>query len=187
MVSETEVTVRGRIGNHPELQSVTGKKPWLRLRLATNRRMRVADGWVDGPTSWYDVKLWDAFAQNVAQSLRKGDAVLVQGSLFIEEYLNDAGVTLRNPVIHAHALGPDLRQATAQVARVNRSAPASGDEAGAGSRPGADTDRGEGADADGKGARPPRFDPGESSAGPESLTAAAGDRVDVSRMAEVEA
>ncbi|MFV0251828.1 MAG: single-stranded DNA-binding protein [Beutenbergiaceae bacterium] len=117
---DTEVTVRGRIGNSPELQSAPGKKPWLRLRVATNRRLRQGDGWVDGPTSWYDVKVWDDFARNVAESLRKGDAIVVQGSLFIEEYQNESGVTLRTPVIHAQALGPDLRSATARIARVNR-------------------------------------------------------------------
>lgn len=120
MVSETEVTVRGRVGNTPELQSAPGKKEWVRLRVATNRRVRTDQGWADGPTSWYDVKVWDAFARNVAESVRKGDAVLVQGSLYIEEYVNGAGVTLRTPVIHAQAFGPDLRSAVARVTRVNR-------------------------------------------------------------------
>lgn len=120
MVSETEVTVRGRLGFNPELQEAPGKKPWLRLRVATNRRIRNGDEWVDGPTSWYDVKLWDDFARNVALSMRKGDPVIVQGSLQIDEYTNGSGVTLRTPVIHAHALGPDLRYVAAAVMRVNR-------------------------------------------------------------------
>lgn len=120
MVSETEVTVRGRLGHNPELQQTPGKKQWLRLRVATNRRIRSGETWIDGPTSWYDVKIWDDFAQNVAMSLRKGDAVIVQGALQIEEYTNTGGVTLKTPVIHANALGPDLRYLTAHVLRINR-------------------------------------------------------------------
>lgn len=120
MASETEVTVRGRLGANPELQVNEGKKPWLRLRVATNKRVRVTDGWEDGPTSWYDVKIWDDFARNVAESLRKGDAVIVQGELRIEEYTNANGITFRSPVIHAHAIGPDLRATTARLTKVNR-------------------------------------------------------------------
>jgi single-strand DNA-binding protein len=123
MASETEVTVRGRLGANPELQVNEGKKPWLRLRVATNKRVRVAEGWEDGPTSWYDVKIWDDFARNVAESLHKGDAVIVQGELRIEEYTNGNGITFRSPVIHAQAFGPDLRGTTARLTRVNRSEP----------------------------------------------------------------
>lgn len=117
-MSETEITVRGRLGFHPELQVAEGKKPWLRLRVATNRRIRNGDVWTDGPTSWYDVKLWGDFARNVAESVTKGDAVIVQGEFYMDEYQTGSGVTMRTPVIHARAFGPDLRLATARVTRV---------------------------------------------------------------------
>ncbi len=120
MVSETEITVRGRLGANPELQKSSTGNAWLRLRVATNRRVRHGEVWTDGPTSWYDVKLWGDFAQNVAESVHKGDPVIVQGALQIEEYPNSNGVTMRTPVIHANAFGPDLRHLTARLARVNR-------------------------------------------------------------------
>lgn len=120
MASETEITVRGRLGQNPEVQRAVGKKPWLRLRVATNRRIRNGETWVDGPTSWYDVKLWGDFAENVGESLRKGDAIIVQGELYIEEYTGANNVTFRTAVIHAQALGPDLRSVVARPMRVNR-------------------------------------------------------------------
>lgn len=120
MASETEITVRGRLGHNPDLQVSAGKKPFLKLRVATNRRIRNGDVWTDGPTSWYDVKLWGDFAQNVAESVRKGDAVIVQGDLYIEEYTNPAGVTFRSAVINARALGPDLVGVTARLTKVHR-------------------------------------------------------------------
>lgn len=119
-MSETEVTLRGHLGANPDLQKSANGKSWLRLRIATNRRVRTPEGWADGATSWYDVKLWDAFAQNVAESLRKGDRVIVQGPLEIVEYTNEKNVTFRTPVIHARALGPDLYSATARVTKVHR-------------------------------------------------------------------
>lgn len=122
-MSETEVTVRGHLGTNPELQKSSTGKSWLRLRVATNRRIRTSEGWVDGPTSWYDVKLWDAFAQNVAESLRKGDRVIVQGPLEIQEYTNDQGTTFRTAVIHARAMGPDLTGATVRLSKVQRADP----------------------------------------------------------------
>lgn len=119
-MSETEITVRGHIGNQPELVANPGKKAMTRLRVATSKRIRTPQGWSDGPTSWYDVKVWGDFAQNVTESLRKGDAIVVQGELYIEEFTTTSGVTHRTPVIHARALGPDLRGARARVARIAR-------------------------------------------------------------------
>jgi len=119
-MSETEVTVRGRLGHNPELQMSAANKPWLRVRVATNRRIRTPEGWTDGQTSWYEVKLWGDFARNAAESLRKGDAVIVQGPLYIDEYTNEQNVTFRTAVIHANAFGPDLHTAVARVTRVQR-------------------------------------------------------------------
>lgn len=119
-MSETEVTVRGRLGHNPELQMSAANKPWLRARVATNRRIRTPEGWADGQTSWYEVKLWGDFARNAAESLRKGDAVIVQGPLYIDEYTNEQNVTFRTAVIHAKAFGPDLFAAVARVTKVQR-------------------------------------------------------------------
>jgi single-strand DNA-binding protein len=119
-MGETEVTVRGRLGHNPELQMSAANKPWLRVRVATNRRIRTPEGWTDGQTSWYEVKLWGDFARNAAESLRKGDAVIVQGPLYIDEYTNEQNVTFRTAVIHANAFGPDLHSAVARVTKVQR-------------------------------------------------------------------
>ncbi|GAB2619971.1 single-stranded DNA-binding protein [Pseudactinotalea suaedae] len=119
-MGETEVTVRGRLGHNPELQMSAANKPWLRVRVATNRRIRTPEGWTDGQTSWYEVKLWGDFARNAAESLRKGDAVIVQGPLYIDEYTNEQSVTFRTAVIHANAFGPDLHSAVARVTKVQR-------------------------------------------------------------------
>ncbi|WP_156252539.1 single-stranded DNA-binding protein [Pseudactinotalea terrae] len=119
-MSETEVTVRGHLGHNPELQKSAAGKSWLRLRVATNRRLRTAEGWANGPTSWYEVRVFGAFAQNVAESLRKGDRVVVQGPLDIDEYVDDKGLPHRTAIIRANALGPDLSGATARVAKVYR-------------------------------------------------------------------
>jgi single-strand DNA-binding protein len=121
-MSETEVTVRGHLGHNPELQKSAAGKPWLRLRVATNRRIRTAEGWANGPTSWYDVKVFGAFAENVAESLRKGDRVVVQGPLDIEDYVDDKGTPHRAAIIRANAMGPDLSGATARVTKVYRNA-----------------------------------------------------------------
>lgn len=119
-MSETEVTVRGHLGHNPELQKSAAGRAWLRLRVATNRRVRTAEGWANGPTSWYEVRVFGAFAQNVAESLRKGDRVVVKGPLDIDEYVDEKGTPHRAAIIRATALGPDLSGATARVTKVYR-------------------------------------------------------------------
>src|SRR5699024_12162085 len=66
----------------PNLITGAGKQSFLRLNVASTPRIRTREGeWGDGTTQWFAVKLFGAFAEHVAQSVRKGDPVLVRGRL----------------------------------------------------------------------------------------------------------
>lgn len=116
MSNEVTVTIRGNAGEQPELRT-GGLKPFVRLSVATTPRRRQDDGWVDGPTQWYQVKAWGEFAENIAATVRRGDAVIATGPLRIEEYTTEDGVTYKSAVILANAFGMDLRRARAQVTK----------------------------------------------------------------------
>lgn len=118
MVNEIEVTLRGHVGHEPNLLVREGKQPFLRLNVASTPRVRSREGeWGDGTTQWFAVKLFGEFAGHVAQSVRKGDAVLVRGRLEHEEYQTRDGEQRWTAVIVADAFGPDLRTSTAHVSR----------------------------------------------------------------------
>ena len=121
MVNEIEVTLRGHIGHDPNLLTGAGKQSFLRLNVASTPRIRTREGeWADGATQWFAVKLFGTFAEHVAQSVRKGDPVLVRGRLEHEEYQTRDGEDRWTAVIVADAFGPDLRTVTAHVSRATR-------------------------------------------------------------------
>src|SRR5699024_8340840 len=123
----------------PNLITGAGKQSFLRLNVASTPRIRTREGeWGDGATQWFAVKLFGEFAEHVAHSVRKGDAVLVRGRLEHEEYLTRDGEPRWTAVIVADAFGPDLRTSLAHVTRAVRrtsadtgTGPASGEDANA--------------------------------------------------------
>jgi single-strand DNA-binding protein len=111
--------------------------------MASTRRWfdRERGTWVDGRTEWFTVKAWRGAARNVAESLRKGDPVLVHGRLSTDEWSTAEGEPRTSLVLDAIAIGPDLAYGTARYARTVHPSGAVGDEAdGAADGTGADHD-----------------------------------------------
>ncbi len=93
--------------------------PFTTFRMASTRRWfdRERGTWVDGRTEWFTVKAWRGAARNVAESLRKGDPVLVHGRLSTDEWSTADGEPRTSLVLDAIAIGPDLAYGTARYAR----------------------------------------------------------------------
>jgi single-strand DNA-binding protein len=74
------ITVFGNLVSDPETKMAAGHK-LSRLRLATNERIKDAGGdWKDGDTTYIDVACWRRLAEG-AESLKKGERVIVHGKL----------------------------------------------------------------------------------------------------------
>lgn len=116
-MSEISVTIVGNITRNPEMKITRTGKAVAKLRVASTRKRYVEGRWVDGETAFIDVDCWDYLAQNVMNSLRKGDRVLVEGRLRTEEWEEPGGGKRQKLVLGADAIGPDLRWATADVTR----------------------------------------------------------------------
>ena len=61
------------------------------MRIAANHWVRRGEEWVDGEPSFYDITAWDKLAVNPAESMRKGDRILVTGQLHAEAWTNTEG------------------------------------------------------------------------------------------------
>lgn len=92
------------------------------LTVAYNPRTydRDAAAWKDGEPSFYRVTAWRQLAENVAESLRKGDRVVVTGVL-AERHWEADGKKQSAWGVTADAIGPDLAYATASVKKMARS------------------------------------------------------------------
>ncbi len=82
----------GRIGMDPELRDVNGRK-MARFRLATsNVRFNPQENKHETiSTDWHTIILWGDKAERVAQSIKKGDLVLVEGQLRTREWEGQDG------------------------------------------------------------------------------------------------
>ncbi|MGC5168575.1 single-stranded DNA-binding protein [Luteimicrobium sp. DT211] len=124
-MSEVLTTLTGFVGDDPKhFVSATGTS-FTTFRMATTRRFfdRSKAEWVDGQTLWFTVKSWRDLARNVAESLRKGDAVIAAGIVGVDEWESPDGqrTTL---VLEARAVGPDLARGQARFTRtIHRTAP----------------------------------------------------------------
>jgi single-strand DNA-binding protein len=120
---DSYLTLLGRLVADPQQHAVAGGRTVTRFRIVNNRRRRDADGgWVDGDPVFMSVSCWRDLGDNVARSLRKGDAVVVHGRLAYREF--GEGDTRRSyHEIEAVAVGPDLNRYAAELVRPMRTLP----------------------------------------------------------------
>ena len=82
----------GNIGADPEFRTFSNGSGALKFRLATTRRKKDGDSWVD-VTHWHNIVLYNKFAENYADRLRKGDQVFIRGSSETRDYQDKEGRT----------------------------------------------------------------------------------------------
>lgn len=85
----------------------------FRLAIAERRFDNATQRWVDGPTSWVTVVAFRGLAEHAAESLTKGQRIIVEGSLRVSPWERDGKSGLNVEVI-ASDLAPSLMFGTAK-------------------------------------------------------------------------
>lgn len=83
-----KVILFGNLTRDPELRTTPGGQSVATLRLATNRRIKKDEQWVDMP-EYHTVVVWGRPAETSAQYLKKGSQVLVEGRLQTRQWEKD--------------------------------------------------------------------------------------------------
>lgn len=138
MAGETVVTVIGNLTADPELRWTQSGAAVADFTVASTPRTydRNAGEWRDGDTLFMRCSVWRETAENVAESLRKGMRVIVQGRLTQRSYDTPQGERRTVVELQVDEVGPSLRRARAQVTR-NQPQPASAGGFGSGAASGA--------------------------------------------------
>ncbi|MGQ0844341.1 MAG: single-stranded DNA-binding protein [Sporichthyaceae bacterium] len=85
-------------------------KATARMRVAVTDRRRTPTGeWVDGDTSWHTVIAWGKLAEHAAETLTKGQRVIVHGRLAQREWATEDGEKRTAWEITADEIGTSLR------------------------------------------------------------------------------
>ena len=82
----------GNAGRDAELRYTANGRAVAGFSMAVNRRYQVNNEWQE-ETEWFNVSAWGQQAENVAQRIRRGARVFVEGRLSTREFTTQAGVT----------------------------------------------------------------------------------------------
>lgn len=126
MAFDNTVTIVGNVTRDPELRYLTSGTALAQFGVAVNRRYRRADGEQVEETSFFDVVCWRELADNVSESLSKGDRVIVYGRLEQRTWETQEGDKRSKIEIIADEVAPSLRWATARVEKIRRDGPSGG-------------------------------------------------------------
>jgi single-strand DNA-binding protein len=120
------ITFIGNLTDDPDLRFTGGGAAVATLRVASNRRFTDRSGQQQEETTYLNVNCWRDLAENAAESLKKGDRVVVIGRVRVRSYDNQQGQTVWVTEIEADEIAPSLRWARAQVTRTSGSSGGSG-------------------------------------------------------------
>jgi single-strand DNA-binding protein len=116
MAAGNSVTVIGNITRDPELRATASGAAVVGFGLAYSRRYQKDNEWQE-ETSFFDVTAWNDLATNIANSLGKGDRVVVTGRIEQRTWETDNGDKRSKVDLVAEDVGPSLRWATASVTK----------------------------------------------------------------------
>lgn len=112
----SDTTLVGNLTADPELTFTPGGVGVTKFRIAVNRKRNGED-----EAHFFDVECWKDLAENVAESLRKGDRAIVSGDLKLDQWEKD-GTKHSRVKVTAWNVGPDLTWARAKVTKTGSTA-----------------------------------------------------------------
>ena len=120
-MSDNSITLVGNLTRDFELRFTSGGQALASSGIAISRRWqdKQSGEWQE-KTSFFNVTAWGSLGENAAQSLAKGNRVIVTGRLEQRDYETREGEKRTSIDVVADEIGPSLRWATAEVERVTR-------------------------------------------------------------------
>lgn len=124
-----QVTKVGNLTRDPELKFSDKGTAWVSVGLAVtpyDPKTKTRD--IDNPV-FYELRAFRTLAENMAESLSKGDRVIVNGDGQVDKWKDkETGEDREQKVILCNHVGAELRFATATINRIRRSEPLEDDD-----------------------------------------------------------
>lgn len=123
MAGETTLNITGNLTGDPELRFTPSGSAVANFTVAATPRTfdRNSNEWKDGETLFMRCAAWKELGENVAETLKKGMRVMVEGRLKQRSYETTAGEKRTVIELEADEVAPSLKYATATVKRTQRS------------------------------------------------------------------
>jgi single-strand DNA-binding protein len=122
VAGDTVITVVGNLTADPELRFTPSGAAVANFTVASTPRTfdKNTNEWKDGEALFLRCSVWRQAAENVAESLQRGTAVIVQGRLKQRSYETKEGEKRTVYELDVDEVGPSLRWATAKVTKASR-------------------------------------------------------------------
>ena len=119
MAFDNNVVIVGNVTRDPELRFIQSGTAVASFGVAWNQRSSQGG---EEKAHFFDVTCWRDLAENVADSIEKGDRVVVYGRLDYRSWESENGEKRSAVQIVADEVSPSLRWATALVTKTDRRA-----------------------------------------------------------------
>jgi single-strand DNA-binding protein len=122
VAGDTVITVVGNLTADPELRFTPSGAAVANFTVASTPRTfdKNSNEWKDGEALFLRCSVWRQAAENVAESLHRGTAVIVQGRLKQRSYETKEGEKRTVYELDVDEVGPSLQFATAKVTKASR-------------------------------------------------------------------
>jgi single-strand DNA-binding protein len=122
MPNTTQITIVGNLGDDPELRYTPQGNAVASFSVAVAQRKydRDANKWTDAGTTWYRVNAWRDLAEHIAESLKRGNRVIVSGTIASRAWEDKDGNKRETWEVTADSVGADLAYATVTIRRTTR-------------------------------------------------------------------
>jgi len=90
-IAKNSVQLKGNIGKNIELQEFESGNKKASVSLASNISYKTSDGDTKRHTEWFNLVAWGKLAQQMAESLRKGEEIAIEGRLSNRTYTDKQG------------------------------------------------------------------------------------------------
>lgn len=122
MLNDTLITVQGNLTSDPEMRYTATGLAVASLNVAQNPRQRnaVTGEWENGEPVYLNVTAWRNLAENICESLRRGDPVTVVGRLRRRTWESPEGDKRERYDVQADSVSVPLDRHTVRLVKVTR-------------------------------------------------------------------
>ena len=114
-------TLAGNLTREPELRFSAKGTPWATVGLAVNKSKRLDDGtFEDLPPEFFELVIFGTLAENLVESVTKGDRVLAYGKIEEDHWTGRDGTERTTLKLVCDEVGASVRYATAKLQKVAR-------------------------------------------------------------------
>lgn len=121
-VEDQQLTIVGTMGGEPDLRFTPSGAAVCNFSVAVNHRYfnRNSGQWEEKGTDWWRCNAWRGMAENISESFRKGDRVIVVGTVASRTWDGKNGEKITSWELTVLEAGPSTKWATTRQIKADR-------------------------------------------------------------------